>query len=372
VIGGGIGGLAAAIALQQAGIKASVFERAEELREVGAGISLWANAIRALDKLGLGEAIRSFSVPSVAAALRTWQGTILMSESSTSIARKFGELCLVMHRADLQAALLDAFGHEDLYLNSECLRFRQDADGVTAEFSDGRTARGDLLIGADGLNSTVRAALHGRRKPTYSGYTAWRAVVRFDPARLLPGESWGYGARFGNVPIKGERVYWYATSNVTEGERNPGNEKAELLRIFGGWHSPIEALVDATNESDILRNDIYDRPVLSKWGDGRVTLLGDAAHPMTPNLGQGACQALEDAVLLARCMRENREVASSLRQYESERIPRTSALVKQARDIGKIGQWQNPVAVELRDAFMRYVGSHFQARQLERIIGYEI
>src|SRR5262249_16974323 len=301
VIGGGIGGLAAAIALRRAGIEVQVFERAPELREVGAGISLWANALSALDSLGVGSAIRQRGTPDLSAGLRLWNGSLLTRVSSADSVPKSGALCMVMHRAELQTALIEALGREHLFLDTSCTGFRQDREGVTASFANGRSVRGDLLIGADGLNSTVRAQLYGSTKPTYAGYAAWRAVVRFDLTRLAPGESWGSGARFGHLPMTQDRVYWYATSNEREGERKPGNEKAGLATIFRGWHEPIEALIDATDESAIFRNDIYDRRGLNKWGEGRVTLLGDAAHPMTPNLGQGACQAFEDAVVLARC-----------------------------------------------------------------------
>jgi 2-polyprenyl-6-methoxyphenol hydroxylase-like FAD-dependent oxidoreductase len=151
------------------------------------------------------------------------------------------------------------------------------------------------------------------------------------------------------------RIYWYATENALEGARH-ADEKAALLQTFRGWHAPIEALIEATDGSAILRNDIYDRPVLRTWGEGRATLVGDAAHPMTPNLGQGACQALEDAVALAQCLREDSEVVSAARSYEARRIPRANAVVTQSRRVGRIGQWQHPVAVYLRDAIVSRIG----------------
>jgi len=180
VIGGGIGGLASAIALRRAGFEVEVFERAPELREVGAGISLWANALSALDRLGLGDAIRQLGTPDLSAGLRSWNGRLLTHVSNADPLHKFGELCMVMHRAELQTALIEALGREQLFLDTSCTGFRQDQNGVVASFSNGRSARGDLLIGADGLNSTVRAQLHGSTKPTYAGYSALRAGVRFD------------------------------------------------------------------------------------------------------------------------------------------------------------------------------------------------
>ncbi len=183
--------------------------------------------------------------------------------------------------------------------------------------ADGNEVEGDVLVGADGLHSVVRARLHGYKPPRYAGYTAWRAVITAPDVPLCPGESWGRGARFGHARVPGGRVYVYATRNAPEGVHGPGGELAELRRIFGAWHDPIPALLTAMEGADILRNDILDRPALRRWGTGRITLLGDAAHPMTPNLGQGACQALEDAVVLARQMGSCGAVEPALRRYES-------------------------------------------------------
>jgi 2-polyprenyl-6-methoxyphenol hydroxylase-like FAD-dependent oxidoreductase len=372
VIGSGIGGLAAAIGLQRVGIDVEVYERADELREVGAGISLWANAIKALDKLGVGAAIRSISSPEIQGGIRSADGKLLMGTSSAELRERFGELNIVMHRAALLAALLDAYGAERVRLGAHCVGFEQDVESVTARFADGRHARGDLLIGADGINSVVRGQLHGQQPPTYAGYTGWRAVLEFDHTKLRPGESWGRGSRFGQIPLSNGRLYWFATKNAPAGQHSPDGEKAELRRIFRDWHAPIPAIIEATNESAILRNDILDRPVLSQWGVGRVTLLGDAAHPMTPNLGQGACQAIEDAVVLANNLRESQDTASALRAYEAQRIPRATRIVNHSRRIGRIGQWENPLAVSLRAMIVKLTPPFIQTKQLERIIGYEV
>ncbi|HMB07038.1 MAG TPA: FAD-dependent monooxygenase, partial [Isosphaeraceae bacterium] len=199
---------------------------------------------------------------------------------------------LLLHRAELLGALLDAAGREVVRLGAECVGLEQDAQGVRARFAAGHEARGDVLIGADGLHSAVRSALFGPAKPRYGGYAAWRAIARFDLDRLTPGETWGPGRRFGQWGMSDGRAYWYATQTVAEGQGDPPQgRKRGLLDRYRGWHTPIGELVEATDESAILRNDIYDRPPLSRWGLGRATLLGDAAHPMTPDLGQGACQA---------------------------------------------------------------------------------
>ncbi|HYL84941.1 MAG TPA: FAD-dependent monooxygenase [Candidatus Angelobacter sp.] len=372
VIGGGIGGLTATIALRRAGIEAHAYERAPALREVGAGISLWANALHALDELGLANAIRPHVLSELHAGLRTWRGAVLSSAASNELTKRFAVPIAVMHRADLLAVLAGQVSSQQLHFDHECTGFVQDAAGVTARFTNGKVVRGDVLIGADGLRSVVRAQLFGDQPPRYAGYTAWRAIVPTTHTGIASCESWGPGQRFGIIPLGDGRVYWYATKNLPEGQRDePGQAKQNLLRLFRGWHDPVEALIQATDESAILRNDIYDRDPLPRWSENRVTLLGDAAHPMTPNLGQGGCQAIEDAVVLAACLANSHQVDSALRRYQDRRIPRTSAIVLQSRRIGEIGQWENLLLCFLRNAAIRAVPSRIKARQIASVAVYE-
>ena len=372
VIGAGIGGLTAAIALRRAGFDVEVFERATELREIGAGLSIWKNALVALDEIGLGDRVRAFAVPTRDAALRTWDGHVLVAPTDSVLLGRLGEFGVVIHRGRLQQVLVEACGLHRIRLGKACESFDETPTGVTVRFADGSSATGDALIGADGLHSKVRAELHGASAPRYSGYTCWRGVVEFDHARLAPGESWGRGARFGHVGMADGQVYWFATETAPPGGRGRDGEKAELRRLFRGWHEPIEALIEATDEAWILRNDISDRPVLRTWARGRVTLVGDAAHPMTPNLGQGACQAIEDAIVLARELTGTPDVPSALRAYEARRIRRTNWIVTTSRRLGAIGQFSNPLAMTIRNAFMKHVASRVQARQLEGLVGYRV
>ena len=369
IIGGGIAGLTTAIALERAGAAVEVYERVDALGEIGAGISIWVNAICALAEIGLADAIKAFSVPAGDAGLRRWDGRVLIDAREMMRTETLQDLAVVMHRADLQRVLLETFGRDRVTLAKACVSVAQDDRGVTATFADGYVARGDVLVGADGLQSVVRATLHGNQPPRYSGYTAWRGVVSFDHAKVLAGESWGPGRRFGQIPMSQGRVYWFATNSEPAGGRAAAGEKSELLRLFRGWHTPIEALVDATGDGAILRNDIYDRPPLSRWGDRRITLAGDAAHPMTPNLGQGACQAIEDAVALARCLAGAGDPVAALRAYEAARIRRANEIVGASRRVGWIGQWRQPWVVAARDNLVSLVGGRLQGSAMRRIIG---
>ena len=373
IIGGGIGGLASAIALGRIGWAVSIYEQAAELREVGAGLALWANAVRALERLGVGAAVRALQAPMPSGGIYTWRGEPLITDSSAALAKRTGEQSFVVHRADLLAILRAILPGDSLTLSKRCARVEQDAAGVTAHFIDGSQAHGDLLVGCDGIRSAVRAQLVGDGEPVYAGYTAYRAVVPFGAADLPAGEYWGRGARFGIAPLSGGRVYWFATRSAPAGAREaPEAAHARLLTTFGGWCSPIPQIIAATDPAILLQNDIADRRPLARWSVGRVTLLGDAAHPMTPNLGQGACQALEDAVVLARCLEGATDVAAALRAYEEQRIARTSPIVRQARLIGQVGQWQHPLACALRDALARHVLARIQDRQLDQVIGYAV
>lgn len=369
--------MTAAIALRAKGIEARVFERSRVLADVGAGISLWPNAVKALRKIGLGDALDSISLVNEDAVIRTTDGRVFSRVSARDLQQRFGGGVIVAHRAELLQILASSLGAENIHLGHQCTDITQDTNGVTAVFSNSATVQGDFLVGADGLHSIVRASLGHQDPIRYSGYTAWRAVVPFDSRHVAPGESWGYGRRFGALPVRDGRVYWYATSNTPEqaalsnaGPSNRG-QKALLQSLFRGWHEPVESLIEAAPDSNILRNDIYDRDPLKAWGESRVTLLGDAAHPMTPNLGQGACQAIEDALELARCLSTTTTLELAREKYEAIRIPRTTSIVLASRRLGAIGQIETPLMCRMRNLAIKLTPRKVSLRSLAPAAGYE-
>jgi 2-polyprenyl-6-methoxyphenol hydroxylase-like FAD-dependent oxidoreductase len=364
VVGGGIAGLSAAIALRGTGHEAVVLERAPRVDPVGAGITLFANAMRALDRLGVGEAVAARGAAATGSAILTWAGREL-----TRVPSDLLEGTIALHRADLQAELAAASG--DVRLGVEVTAVEQGQDGVVARSTDGREERGDLLVGADGLSSVARRAI-ADVPVRYAGYAAWRGVsaVPVEAGRLT--ESWGVGERFGLVDIGRGRTYWFATENAPEGEPDePGGRKAEIRRRFSGWHEPIAAVVEAADESAILRNDVYYLEPLPRWSDGRVVLVGDAAHATTPGVGQGAAQALEDAVVLADRLVRRDELATALAEYEAIRRPRAEAVLKMSRRADKAAQLANPLGWRLRNAIVRRLPDRAQRRQLEPLVRYE-
>ena len=346
-----------------------MLERAPAAAEVGAGISLWANALAALDQLGLAAPVRARSIPYAAGGLRTWDGSWLVAMNPGMLDRADGAAVIVLHRADLHAVLLSGLPPQTVRFGADCTGVQDAGDRVLVDIAGGERVEADIVVGADGLRSRVRASLHGEAAPDYAGCTAWRAVVPF-AADVQPAETWGFGRVFGQVPISGGRVYWYATSNVPEGGRS-ADARAELAALFAGWHEPIGALISSADNAAILRNDIFDRPVPSRWGRGRVTLLGDAAHPMTPFLGQGACQAIEDAVALGKCLRAAAD-AAALRRYEAGRLDRVRRIVRRSRLAGRLARLEHPLAVRLRNALLARIGARRQLRALASVIDYRV
>jgi len=374
IIGGGIGGLATAIAARQAGVEPVVYERAAEIQEVGAGITLWSNAVRALRRLGVESALLPLSTTLDRSEIRSWRGRLLARTSLGALSQRLGAPTLGVHRADLQAALANAAA-APIHLSATCVGFEQDAAGVNVKLFSGLEATGDLLVGADGLRSKVREQLLGLQPPRYSGTVAWRGIALFEHPSYPPGLtslSIGRGAQVGMLPIGKGRTYWFATAKLPEGQIDaPAGRKRDLLELFRGWHEPIPALIDATAEHAILRGDIHDRAPTRRWGEGRVTLLGDAAHPTTPNLGQGAGMALEDAVVLGRCLRENADPVQALRTYEQLRRDRTAMIVKDSLRMGRMLERGHPVASWLRDWLLRLLPERVTQRNLLKYIDYD-
>ncbi len=374
IVGGGIGGLTAAIALRRAGIEPEVYERAPEPREVGAGISLWANALAALKSIdALGPVLARGEVMRVA-QVRTRRGRVLQSSSADRLQTGQGVPAILMiHRAELLEALLGQLPSGTVRFGHECRCVGQELFGVRVLFRAGASdlhASADLLIGADGIHSVVRSGLLGAQKPRYSGYTCWRGVAPVGDDLVPPGyvgEVWGRGRRFGITRIGGGRVYWWATANRPEGGRD-ADARAELAREYNGWTAPVPAIIDATPADAIIRNDIVDRPPSRTWGCGRITLLGDAAHPTTPNLGMGGCMAIEDGVCIARTLSGGGVVPAALRAYEQSRFARTARVTRLSARLGRSAQWSNPIACWARDTTTGLLPGALVAAQQRRLM----
>ncbi|MFE9405582.1 FAD-dependent oxidoreductase [Streptomyces sp. NPDC006530] len=355
VVGGGIGGLTAAAALTRRGWRVTVLERAEELKPVGAGIALAPNGLRALDVIGLGDRIRALAAWQGEGGLRTPSGRWLSRTDPEAAIEAFGDPIVLLHRATLTATLAGALAEGTLHTGSAAELLDPGAADRPAVV---RTADGDieaeLVVGADGIHSALRTALFPAHPgATYSGFTTWRVVVP-DPGRpFAPHETWGPGRIWGTQPLKDGRIYAYAAARAPRNGHAPDSEQAGLRRLFGTWHDPIPAILDAVGEGPVLRNDVHHvLEALPAYHRGRVALIGDAAHAMAPTLGQGGNQAIEDAIVLAHHADPAGDLATGLARYSAERLPRTMGLVRTANRTARLNMLRNPLGIAVRDTLI--------------------
>lgn len=382
IIGGGIGGLTTALALRQFGFDPQVFEQAPKLLEVGSAIIIWPNAMRVLHQLGLSELVRHDGGELEEARWINWDGRLI----NRFALPKTDFPAVVLHRARLQKELLHALPPESIHLEHVFESFAQNSDGVVAKFTNGVSLEFDLLIGADGLHTRVREQLLNDGPPTYRDYIAWRGVVDFTPRSLAPAsaiEIYGNGKRFGIGPLGFDKVGWWVSVNKnspdTERGPEPANDREELLQMFAGWCEPVAELIRATPLSALIRNPVFDRKPVRTWGKGSVTLIGDAIHPLTPNLGQGGCLAIEDAAVLARCLNKYASepeasagaIAMALRKFEMLRFARTATVARCSRIYGIVGQWENPWAVSLRRLALSIVPGPLTQKLMRWLVDYD-
>ncbi|MFI1422516.1 FAD-dependent monooxygenase [Streptomyces sp. NPDC020731] len=348
VIGGGIGGLTTAVALHRRGVKVTVLERAHSLEPIGAAISLSPNALRGLDVIGLGDDIRALSAWQGDGGLRAPGGRWLSRTDSAAAAERFGGPLVLLRRTtlvDRLAARLPA----GAVRTATAARLLD--PGVPGD--SGRPARvgtsdgeleADLVVAADGIHSAVRRVLFpGHPGTVYSGFTTWRMVIPLPGVEFASHETWGRGRIWGTHPLKDGGVYAYAAAVAPAEERAP-DERAELLRLYGDWHTPVPEVLAAIHPEDVLRHDVHHiAEPLPACHHGRAALVGDAAHAMPPNLGQGGNQAVEDAITLAHH-------ADDLPAYTAARLPRTTAITRRAVRTARLNlMMTNRVGIALRD-----------------------
>ena len=370
IAGAGIGGLTLGCALARRGRPFRILERAADLRPAGAGIALSENALRALSHIDLAETIRSRGQELGVAGILDQHGRVLIEQRIRDL---IAGSTVAMARTTLQQSLLSAMNVR-VETGRAITGYDHLANGVRVHLDDGTRFDASLLVGADGLHSAVRRAMRGPEPPRYSGYTSWRALVDdvdlADPDRFT--ESWGAGERFGIVPLKDRSVYWFAVADAPAAERSDGDMRTALLARFGGWHEPIVRLIDATPSERIVHTDIYDRVPIARWFDRYVVLLGDAAHPMTPNLGMGGCQAIEDAVVLDHALDRQPDIPSALAWYQARRIRRANDFVVRSFRVGQVAQLRAAPLRWLRNRAMRAVPVRLAARALAKDLDFRL
>lgn len=358
IIGGGIGGLTTAIALRKIGFEVNVYERATELKEVGSGMSLWPNAVRSLNQI-------ERDILSRIATRGCLLRRLLMKDAGGEPIKTLplpSDDCtgIAIHRAELQSSLAQSVPVRSVHLGHTFSHLVQRPNSVLLHFENGATAEADLVVACDGIHSAVRKSLGLKTKLNNRHYSVWRGVTNINPESNTPqlgferdgdfSESYGRGRRFGILRLGPGRIHWYAAANNSL-LPHVLSQRVALQTLFSGWHTPIPDLIE--NSENVIQTNVQDRLSTLPWVVGRVAILGDAAHPISPNFGQGACLAIEDAVVLAACLQAHANLSRALRRYELSRYPRCLEVLFMSREAGRLAQFQNRALVHLRKHFIK-------------------
>lgn len=373
IIGAGIGGLSTAIALQGRGVAGRVFEAASTLSPVGAGILVPANAMNILERYGLAGQVRGKGVPIESFVVLGRHGRVISKLSASYMQNGVSQQAVAIHRGQLQQVLLRALSPDALSTGKQCVHIRTHTDHAEARFGDGTKASADFIVGADGIRSAVRRLTFPDSALRYSGQTCWRGVATITlPAQWANQftEVWGVHGQFGFVPISKSQVYWFATRNLpANGVDDTQHIKQQLTDMFGPMLEPVAELVAQTDENNIIRNDLFDLTPLRSCVKGRVVLIGDAAHAMMPNLGQGGAQAIEDSWVLGEVLATSKSVEEAFSRFQTMRRARARKIAGMSRDLARISSLRNATVCDIRDALFRRTPAFITERQFRGIYG---
>ena len=365
IIGGGIGGLTTALALQKSNLDVTIYESASEIKPVGAGIIMANNAMQVFDKLGIRQKIEQAGHKISTIKITDPQLKTLSEVQLNEFERKYGVHNIAIHRGDLQMILAEEIGFENIKLSKRLSKIEQGNSGYQLTFEDGSIADAEAVIGADGIKSTVRHQILNIGKLRSAQQKCWRAVGEFDWTTKYSHqayEAWGKGRRFGFVRINEQKVYWYAVVNENL-VKNPNN----LEELFAGFNPEVPRMISETPKEKIFVSDIIDLEPIFQWQKDRVCLIGDAAHATTPNMGQGACQAIEDAYLLGKLFSEGKSVEEVFAQYEKLRMEKAHYIVNTSSAIGKVSHYENSLAIWLRNMLLKATPDSINEKQLEKV-----
>jgi 2-polyprenyl-6-methoxyphenol hydroxylase-like FAD-dependent oxidoreductase len=368
IIGGGITGLTTALTLQKLGFSCQVYEKAPELKAVGAGIWMQPNAMKVLDWIGLGDQVRAAGQPLSRVDLTDRHLLPLKKLDRTHVQDDSYNQIISIHRSRLQKVLYDALPLGSVHLGQAYYRHQIEKASVRIHFEEGQTTA-DLLLGADGIHSKVRQQLFPKSATRYSGQTCWRGIapVSLPNERIHHGqEAWGRKVRFGFAPISEQEVYWFAVANAPQGEKDePGSKKEKLKAMYQDFHPLIGQIIDQTPPEKILRNDISDLKRLPTWYQNRICLLGDAAHATTPNMGQGGGQGVEDAYYISNILAQEKDYRQAFAQFEKERRKKVDYIVNTSWQFGKMAH--NPLGQRLFKVMMKWTPERILARQMQKM-----
>lgn len=377
VIGGGIGGMSTAIALEKAGYETAVYEAVKEIKPVGAAISIWPNGVKCLNALGMKEALRALGGNMAYMAYNDFaSGTTLTRFSMSPLVQQVGEYPYPVARAELQAMLIDTYGRTRIHFGKRVIQVEQSENGVIATFDDNSQVSGDFLIAADGTHSVIRQyVVEQAPERRYAGYVNWNGLVEIDES-IAPADQWttfvGEGKRVSLMPVSGNRFYFFFDVPLPKGlPEDRSTVKDDLRGYFSGWAEPVQRLIATINPETTNRVEIHDIEPFSCFVKGRVALLGDAAHSTTPDIGQGGCAAMEDAIVLASTLASHSlGIEDALLRYQSRRVERVKDLVLKARKRCDVTHGKDPVVTaEWYQSLKKETGERVLAGMCETIEG---
>ena len=364
IIGGGIGGLTTALALQKNNLDVTIYESAPEIKPVGAGIIMANNAMQVFDKLGIRHKIENAGHKISNIKITDPQLKTLSDVQLNKFESKYGVQNVAIHRGDLQLILAEEIGFENIQISKRLTKVEKNED-YKITFEDGTITNADVVIGADGIKSAVRNQILNIGTLRDSGQKCWRGVADMDWARKYnhqAHEAWGKGRRFGFVRINDQKVYWYAVVNENL-VKNPNN----LAELFTDFNKDVVRMISETPKENIFVSDIIDLEPISQWQKDRVCLIGDAAHATTPNMGQGACQAIEDAYVLGKLFGEGKTVEEVFTQYENSRMKKAHYIVNTSAAIGKVSHYENALAIWIRNTLVKATPNSVNEKQMEKV-----
>lgn len=366
ILGGGIAGLTAAIALKKIGIEAKVYEGAPEFKPVGAGIVLAANALRAYQHIDLYNNLKNSGHSISEMSIKDHKGKVITKTSTKGLKNSLDNLAIL--RADLHDILLSQINDSQITTGKRSKDLEYIDNKYKVLFDDNTLLETDYLIVAEGIHSPIRSQVFPEGKIRYSGYTCWRGLTDNNLNIKEPSETWGSKGRFGLVPIGNNQIYWFACKNA---EKDSVLMKAftvdDLHENFKDYHFPISEVIKNTPVDQLIWNDIIDLKPIPQYAFGNLVLIGDAAHATTPNMGQGACMAIEDAVILAECLKDKSSVKDAFLDFEKKRIKRTHHIVNQSWKTGQIAQLENKFIAKIRNMAFRAIPSRIMDKQIEKI-----
>jgi 2-polyprenyl-6-methoxyphenol hydroxylase-like FAD-dependent oxidoreductase len=367
IIGAGIGGLTTAIALEKKGIKTRIFERAERIKPVGAGIILANNAMQVYEKLGLRKVIEENGNPISSMNITKSDLSPLSKIDLTYFEQKHNIKNIAIHRGTLQQILIDKLKSTEINLNHKLTSIVENTNGSFLKFENGAQIQSSTVIGADGLNSIVRQNLFPNNTIRNTNQICWRGITEYKlPTKFKNelNEAWGKSERFGFVQIAENNVYWYALKAFKKSK----NEFSinDLEQYFNDYNSVIQDIIKSTKKEQINTAEISDLKPTNIWFKENVCLIGDSAHATTPNMGQGACQAIEDAFVLSECLYKY-EITKAFSEYQKLRLPKAHQVVKASWLIGKMAHLRNPILIGLRNQMLRLTPSSVNRKQNEQI-----